>query len=99
MHGLSIYEIKRICHRAYFSIVLHGNVQRLTNFSLVERITLVLNIVKILVIFSQLLSFKLKLLPMTSNLLETVHVFLLSQALTRYYVIYFGNSSKFHGLL
>ena len=32
MHGLSIYEIKRICHRAHFVIISHGSFQHLVNF-------------------------------------------------------------------
>ena len=32
MHGLSIYEIKRICHRAYFFRISYWNLQHLTNF-------------------------------------------------------------------
>ena len=31
MHGLSIYEIKRICHRSYLFIISSGNFQHLTN--------------------------------------------------------------------
>ena len=49
---------------------------------------------KTVVIFSQLLSLNLKLLPMTSNLLENVQIYLLSHAVTRYCMIYFGISSK-----
>ena len=30
MHGLSIYEIKIICHRAQFFIIIYGNFQHLT---------------------------------------------------------------------
>ena len=33
-------------------------------------------------------------MPMTSNLLENVQVYVLSQAVTHYCMIYFGNSSK-----
>ena len=32
MHGLSIYEIKRKCHRAYLFIISSGIFQYLTNF-------------------------------------------------------------------
>ena len=32
MHGLPIYEIKRICHRAYFFRISDGSIQHLTNF-------------------------------------------------------------------
>ena len=32
MHGLSIYEIKRICHCAYFFIISYGSFHHLTNF-------------------------------------------------------------------
>ena len=32
MHGLSIYEIKRICHHAYFFTISYGSFQHLTNF-------------------------------------------------------------------
>ena len=45
-------------------------------------------------IISQLHSFNLKLLPMTSNTLEKVQVYLVSHAVTRYCMIYFGKSSK-----
>ena len=31
MYGLSIYEIKRICLRAYFFIISYGSFQHLTN--------------------------------------------------------------------
>ena len=33
-------------------------------------------------------------MPMTSNVLENVQVYLLSHAVTRYCMIYLGNSSK-----
>ena len=32
MHGLSIYEIKRICHRTHFFIISYGRFQFLANF-------------------------------------------------------------------
>ena len=32
MYGLSIYEIKRICHRARFFITSHGSFQHFANF-------------------------------------------------------------------
>ena len=32
MYGLSIYEIKRICHRARFFIISHGSFQHFANF-------------------------------------------------------------------
>ena len=32
MYGLSIYEIKRICHRVRFFIISHGIFQHFTNF-------------------------------------------------------------------
>ena len=32
MHGLNIYEIKRICHRVYLFIISYGSFKRLTNF-------------------------------------------------------------------
>ena len=32
MHGLSIYEIKRICHHAYFFRISYWSLQHLTNF-------------------------------------------------------------------
>ena len=32
MRGLSIYEIKRICHRAQFFIILRTSLKPLTNF-------------------------------------------------------------------
>ena len=58
MNGLSIYEIKRICHRAYFFRISDGSFQHLTNF------LKVLNDnpgskyrAKTVVIFRQLLSF------------------------------------------
>ena len=31
MYGLSIYEIKRICHHARFFIIWHGSFQHFTN--------------------------------------------------------------------
>ena len=60
MHGLSIYEIKSICHHAYFFIIPSGSFQHLTNF-----LNRWKNIIspkfraKIAVIFSQLLSINL----------------------------------------
>ena len=44
MRVLSIYEIKRICHCAYFFKISYGSYQHLTNFLKYERIRLVLNI-------------------------------------------------------
>ena len=46
MHELSIYEIKRICHRAYFFHNLVGKFSAFDQFSKkkYERVTLVLNI-------------------------------------------------------
>ena len=32
MHGQSIYEIKKICHRAHFFIISYGSFQHLANF-------------------------------------------------------------------
>ena len=32
MHGLYIYEIKRICHHAYLFRISYGSFQHLTNF-------------------------------------------------------------------
>ena len=32
IHGLSIYEIKRICHRTHFFIISYGRFQFLANF-------------------------------------------------------------------
>ena len=32
MYGLSIYEIKRICHRVRFFIISHGSFQHFANF-------------------------------------------------------------------
>ena len=43
MHGLSDYEIKRICHRAHFFIISYESFHPLTNET-DERITLVINI-------------------------------------------------------
>ena len=41
---------------------------------------------------------KLKLLLITSSIFENVQVYLLSQAVTRYCMIYFVNSSKIESL-
>ena len=32
IHGLSIYEIKKICNRAHFFIISYGSFQHLANF-------------------------------------------------------------------
>ena len=49
---------------------------------------------KIVLIFSQLLSINLNYCPLPQTFLENVQVYLLSQGLTRYCMVYFGNSSK-----
>ena len=90
MHGLSIFEIKRICHQDYLFIISSGSFQHLTNFlNRWKNNTSPKYRAKIVVIF-----LIIKLLPMTSNVLENVQAYLLSQVLTRYCMIYFGNSSK-----
>ena len=87
------FEIKRMCHRPYLFMISSGNFHYLTNFlNRWNNNTSPKYRSKIVVIFSQPLS--MKLLPMTSNLLENVQGYLLSQVLTRYCMIYFGNSSK-----
>ena len=62
MHRLPIYEVKSICHLAYFFIISYESFQHLTNFLDESK-----NRAKNVVIFSQLLSFNL-----TSNLFEYV---------------------------
>ena len=60
MHGLSIYEIKRICHRAYFFRISYWSLQHLTNFLEIWNNNTSPNYrAKTVVIFSQLLSFNL----------------------------------------
>ena len=64
MHGLSIYEIKRICHRAYFFTISYGSFQHLTNFLKIwKNNTRHKYRAKSVVIFSQLLSFSLNYCP------------------------------------
>ena len=90
MHGLSIYEINRICHRTCFFAISYGSFQHLTNFLKIWKNNISSKYrAKTVVIFSQL-----KLLPMTSTLLENVQVLFLSNVVTRYCMIYFGNSWK-----
>ena len=60
VHGLSIYEIKMICHRAYFFRISYGSFQHLTNFQKIKNSDASPKYrAKTVVIFSQLLSFNL----------------------------------------
>ena len=60
MHGISIYEIKKICHRAYLFIISSGSFQHLANsLNRLRNNTSPKYRAKIIVIFSQLLSFNL----------------------------------------
>ena len=64
MHGLSIYEIKGICHHAYFFIISFGSFLDLTNFpNRWKNNTVPKYRADIVVIFSQLLSFNLHYCP------------------------------------
>ena len=64
MHGLSIYEIKRIYHRAYFFRISYWSLQHLTNFLEIRNNNTSPNYrAKTVVIFSQLLSFNLNYCP------------------------------------
>ena len=54
MHGLSIYELKRIWHRNKFFIISRGSFQHLTDFLISTGIKYH---AKIIVTFSKLLSF------------------------------------------
>ena len=64
MHGLSIYEIKKICHRAYFFRISEGSFQHLTNFQkILNNNTGSKYRAKTVVIFRQLLSFNLNYCP------------------------------------
>ena len=51
MHGLSIYEIKKICHHAQFFIISYRSFQHLTNFLTNEIIISPKYQTKIVVIF------------------------------------------------
>ena len=58
MHRLSIYEIKIICHRAYFFTISYGSFQHLINFLKIWKTNTSYKYrAKTIVIFSQLLSF------------------------------------------
>ena len=95
MGGLSIYEIKRICHRDYLFIISSWRFQHLTNFlNRWKNNTRPKYQAKIVVIFSQLLSINLNYCPWPQTFLENLIVYLLPQALIRYCMLYFGNSSK-----
>ena len=60
MHGLSIYEMKIICHCVYFFIISYGSFQHLTKFlNRWKSNTSPEYRAKTVVIFSQLLSFTL----------------------------------------
>ena len=64
MHGLSIYEIKRICHRAYFFRISYWSLQHLTKFlEILNNNTSPNYRAKTVVTFSQLLSFNLNYCP------------------------------------
>ena len=64
MHGLSIFELKRICHRAYFFRITYWSLQHLTNFQEIYNNNTSPNYrAKTVVIFSQLLSFNLNYCP------------------------------------
>ena len=64
MHGLSIYEIKMICNRAYFFRISYWSLQHLTNFLEIWNNNTSPNYrAKTVVIFSQLLSFNLHYCP------------------------------------
>ena len=79
----------------------HTSFQHLTNFlnrwknKTIPKYQAKYNVV---VIFSQLLSLNLNYCLITSNIFENVQVYLLSQAVTRYCMIYFGDSSKIESL-
>ena len=64
MHGLSIFELKRICHRAYFFRITYWSLQHLTNFQEIYNNNTSPNYrAKTVVIFSQLLSYNLNYCP------------------------------------
>ena len=75
MHGLSTYEIKRICHRAYLFITSSRNFQHLTNFlNIWKNNTCLTYRAKIVVIFSQLLSINLNYYPWPKTLRNCLFV-------------------------
>ena len=85
-------EFRIYCNAKVF-IISYGSLQHLNIFLANEIITLDLNNYQTSCNL-QPAFFHLKLLFMTPNLLERVQVYLLFQTVTRYCMIYLGNSTK-----
>ena len=84
-----------IYHHAYLFIISSESFRHLTKFLKRRRNnTSPKYRAKMVLIFSQLLSINLNYCPLPQTFLENVQVYLLSQGLTRYCMVYFGNSSK-----
>ena len=96
MHGLSIYEIKRICDRAYLYIISSGSFQHLTNFlNRWKNNTSPKYRAKIVVIFSQLLSINLDYIAHDLKPFSKCASLFVIRFLARYGMIYLAIRRKF----